>query len=102
MEIELVYSVREAALLLKKSMSWVYRSVDNGAIAAAEVGSSLRIPRSEILRLLKPTNAAAVEAWARKQLNNRDRQEERAFIKDIDRRYSVANMKRPTGEPPCR
>lgn len=102
MENEIVYTVAETALLLKKSKSWVYRSVDVGAIAAAKVGSSLRISRSEIVRLLKPANAAAVEAWARKQLNDRDRREDRAFMNDLKQRYSVANMKRQAGEPPCR
>ena len=59
MDIEVVYSVTGASILLKKSESWIYRSIAAGAIAAAKVGHSLRIPRSEILRLLKPMNTAA-------------------------------------------
>lgn len=98
MENEIVYTVAEASLRLKKSESWIYRAARAGVITVARVGNSIRITRAEIVRLLKPANADAVATRVRQELLKRERRHDQAIMKEIDERYSVKNMKRnPAG-----
>lgn len=84
---DVVYTVAEAALLLKKSKSWLYRAAQKGAITVARVGSTLRIGRSEIKRLLQPVNTERVQEWTRAELLQWEIKRDAATMKAISARY---------------
>lgn len=84
---DVFYTVAEVALLLKKSRSWVYRVARRGAITVSRVGSTLRIGRAEVRRLLLPANKPAVEAWTRAELLKHDLKRDDATLKAIGKRW---------------
>ena len=49
-----VYTIQEAAELLKLSYQTVYRMIQAGGLRAVRFGTAYRIPASEIARLLEP------------------------------------------------
>jgi|CXWL01.1.fsa_nt_gi hypothetical protein len=96
---ELIYSVAETSLLLKKSESWVYRAARAGIIAVARVGNSLRIPHAEIVRLLRPANSSAVQAWTRRELHRLEAKKDAALLREMRSRFSIKNMKEAPKPP---
>lgn len=80
---DVFYTVNEVALLLKKSRSWVYRAARQGSITVSRVGSTLRIARSEVRRLLLPVNKTRVEAWTAEELLRADLRRDDATIKTM-------------------
>lgn len=53
-----VYTIEETARRLRVSVSHIRRSIRRGDIRVLRVGHVLRVPASEIDRLLKPTGKA--------------------------------------------
>ena len=49
----LVYTVPKAAKALRKGRNWVYEEVAAGRLPAVRLGSSIRIPKAAIARLLE-------------------------------------------------
>lgn len=80
---DVFYTVAEVALLLKKSRSWLYRAAKRGAITVSRVGSTLRIARAEVRRLLRPANEERVEAWTVEELRRKELKRDQATIKSL-------------------
>lgn len=95
MKPEMIFTVDATAIHLRRSSSWVYRAIKAGRIAAARVGNGWRIPSSEIARLLRPANAAAVENFRRTQLYRQIDRQERELVRDIKQRGMSAGAQPP-------
>lgn len=86
---DVFYTVSEVALVLKKSRSWIYRAAKRGSITVARVGSTLRIARAEVRRLLQPANKTLVEAWTTEELLKAELKRDATTLKAIGDRYRM-------------